>query len=207
MRTFTLVVLVGASLAAAPAAQTSERSGRPSDAIERPFESGGRVRMKLSAGGYEIIGTSENRMRLEWRVRDPERLWRVKARADIEGSRATIETDGPDNSGFHVTIRVPTRTDLNIDLSAGKLRIEGIDGNKDIDLYAGEVNVDVRRAADYKIVDASVWAGEIDARPFNASKGGLFRSVGWTGPGSYRLRVGLWAGEIRLYTTDSAASR
>ena len=124
-----------------------------------------------------------------------------------QGSRATIETDGPDRDGLHAVVRVPARTDLDIRLSAGELRIEGIEGHKDVDLYAGEVDIDVRHAADYRSVDASVWAGEIDAPPFNASKGGLFRSVDWTGTGPYRLRVSLWAGEIRLYSTRSAASR
>jgi hypothetical protein len=207
MRAVIGVALAWSFLAVAPATQTAERADPSSDSLERTFESGGRVRMNLSAGEYVITGTSENRVRLEWRVRDPERLWRVKARADVQGSRATIETDGGDGHGLHGVIRVPARSDLDIRLTAGELRIEGIDGNKDVDLYAGEVNIDVRRAADYRSVDASVWAGEIDARPFSASKGGLFRSVAWTGTGPYRLRVKLWAGEIRLFTTGAAASR
>jgi len=157
--------------------------------------------MRLSAGEYQIEGTPANRIHVEWKVRDPGQLWRVKARADVRGSEATIETDGPSNGGVHAVIRVPARTDLDIRMSAGEISVSGIDGNKEIDLYAGEVGVDIGRAADYKRVDASVWAGEIDAPAFSGSREGLFRSFGWTGTGTHNLRVKLWAGEVKLYST------
>jgi hypothetical protein len=201
MRNALVAFMVLGVLAGWPASMSSEQASRASDSLERPFTSGGRVRMDLSAGEYRIQGSADNRIQLEWSVRDPDQLWRVKTRADVRGSQATIETDTPNihNGGIRVVIRVPVRTDLEIDLTAGELTIEGIDGNKDVKLYAGEVDVDVRRAADYRKVDASVWAGEIDAPAFGASKGGLFRSVDWSGTGTYRLRVSLWAGEVRLF--------
>jgi hypothetical protein len=203
MRTLTVGLIVGAALAAIPAAQTRQAE-RPSNSLERPFASGGRVRMDLSAGEYRIAGTNDNRVAIEWSVRNPERLWRAKARAEVHGSDAIVETDGPDNGGLRATIHVPARSDLDIRLSAGEIRVEGIEGNKALDLYAGEVDMDVGRAADYRSVSASVWAGEISAPPFNASKGGLFRSLEWTGSGPYRLRVKLWAGEVRLYSSRRA---
>lgn len=205
MRTFIAASIVGMLPFVAAPGQSSDRAGRVSDALERPFASGGRVRMDLSAGEYRIEGATENRVRVEWTVRDPDQLWRVKARADVRGSQATIETDGPNRNGIHAVIRVPAKTDLEIKLSAGEIFIAGIDGHKDVELYAGEVNVDVGRVADYRSVDASVWAGEIDAPAFSGSKGGLFRSFDWNGSGPYRLRVSLWAGEVRLYSTTRAA--
>ena len=118
-------------------------------------------------------------------------------------SRSSIATDGPSNSRFRVEIRVPLKTDLEVNLTAGAITIEGVNGNKSVDSYAGEVNVDVGRADDYRSVDASVWAGEIQAPAFRADKGGLFRSLDWTGSGPYRLRASLWAGKLRLYSRHS----
>jgi hypothetical protein len=207
MRMMLIVPAAGIVMAAALTAQVRDDTGRTSDSLERPFSSGGRVRMDLSAGEYLVTGTADNSVRVEWNVRDPDDLWRVKARAEVRGGDATIETDGPDHNGLHAVVRVPARTDLDIKLSAGELRIEGVEGHKEVDLYAGEVDIDVRRAADYRSVAASVWAGEIDAPPFSSSTGGLFRSLDWTGTGPYRLRVKLWAGEVRLYTSGSAAKR
>jgi hypothetical protein len=108
-----------------------------------------------------------------------------------------VRTTGPRN-GFEVVIEVPARTDLNVDLTAGDLRIEGITGNKDVGSWAGNIVIDVGRADEYARVDASVKAGDISAVPFNARKGGLFRSFTWKGPGQYTLKVNLTAGNLVL---------
>jgi hypothetical protein len=202
MRAVFVASVVATALVALPATQTRE-PGRTTDSLERAFASGGSVRMDLSAGDYLITGTPDNRVRLDWQVRDPEQLWRVKARADVHGTDATVATDGPSNNGFHVEIRVPAKTDLDVRLTAGSVTIEGVNGNKSVDSYAGELNVDVGRADDYKRVDASVWAGEILAPAFRAEKGGLFRSFDWRGSGPYRLRASLWAGKVHLYSKNA----
>jgi len=190
--------LVAAALVAVAASQSREVP--PPTSFEQPFPSGGRVRLNLSAGDYVITGALSNRVRLDWSVRDPNQLWRVKTRVAVNGTDATIETDGPSNSSFHVEIRLPVKTDLDVRLTAGKITVENINGNKVVDSYAGEVNLDIGRADDYRSVDASVWAGEIEAPAFRANKGGLFRSLDWTGKGPYRLRASLWAGKLRLYS-------
>jgi len=198
MRTITFAALVGTALIAAPALQATQES-RASDSLERPFVTNGRIRMDLSAGEYRISGSPDNRIRLDWRVRDADQLWRVKTRVDVRGSDATVMTDGPTNH-FKVAIQVPTRSDVYIRLTAGELRLERVEGNKDVELHAGELDIDVNRAEDYHSVDASLWAGEIHAAPFHISKEGLFRSFDWRGQGPYRLHAKLKAGEIRLFS-------
>src|SRR5262245_13235539 len=185
MRALIAASLVAIGLVAVPASQSREPAAPTS--LERPFPSGGRVRMNLSAGEYLILGTLSNHVRLDWSLRDSSQLWRVKARAVVNGNEATVETDGPSNNGFRVEIRVPVKTDLDVRLTAGKITLEGVNGNKYVDSYAGEVNVDVGRADDYRSVAASVWAGEIQAPAFRADKGGLFRSLDWNGRGPYEL--------------------
>ena len=197
MRTLAAVALLGIAFVAAPASQTAQNP-RLSDSLERPFPANGQIRMDLSAGEYHITGSKENRVRLQWRVRDPEELSQVRAKADVRGREASIMTDGPEH--FKVDIDVPTKADLYIRLTAGELRVDKVEGNKDIGLHAGEIDVDVVRPEDYHSVSASVWAGEVHADPFHVSKEGLFRSVSWTGTGPYRLEAKLKAGEVRLHT-------
>ena len=170
---------------------------RVSDSLQRPFAANGRINMDLSAGEYRIAGTDDDRIRLEWTVRDPEQLSSVKARADVRGHDARITTDGPTNH-FKVAIQVPSRADLFIRLTAGELRVSNIRGNKDIESHAGEIDIDVGRPEEYHHVDASIWAGEIHAAPYRISKEGLFRSFDWTGHGQFRLHAKLKAGELRL---------
>jgi hypothetical protein len=199
MRTAVAAAILGTALVASPLART-DQDARAKESLERTFPQNGRIRMDLSAGEYHISGNPDNRIRLEWSVRDAAQLPRVSARADVHGRDASITTDGPTNKGLNVTIRVPQQADLYVRLTAGDLRIEGIEGNKDVELHAGDVRIDVGRAQDYHNVDASVWAGEIRAAPFQVHKEGLFRSFDWRGKGPYRLHAKLKAGDLRLFT-------
>ena len=153
--------------------------------------------MRLSAGEYTIENAADEHIRLSWETRDPGAARRVRAKVDVDGDHATIHTDGPSN-GFVVAIAVPARSDLWIRLSAGDLTIRGVDGHKDVSAWAGELKIGVGKAANYRSVDTAVLAGEIQAAPFNGSRGGLLRSFQWSGSGSYELRARLTAGEITL---------
>jgi hypothetical protein len=200
MRILAGTALVATALAVSPSSQTLESL---SDSLERPFPSNGRISMDLSAGGHRITGSPDSRIRLHWTVRYASDLSKVKARADVNNSQARITTDGPSNN-FKVDIQVPSRADLYIRLTAGELVLKDIEGNKDIESHAGEIDIDVGRAEDYNRVDASVWAGELQAAPYSIFKGGLFRSFDWAGKGRYRLHAKLKAGEIRLHSKSAS---
>jgi len=200
MRNVIAAALLGTALVAAPALVATQE--RATDSIERAFASNGRIKMDLSAGEYRISGSSDNRIRLDWSVRDTDQLSKVKASAEVKGADATITTDGPSNH-FKVNIQVPTRTDLYVRLTAGELTVQRIEGNKDIEVHAGDVRIDVGRAEDYQSVDAGIWVGDLSATPFQVSKEGLFRSFDWKGHGRYRLHAHLKAGDLRLVSKSS----
>ena len=204
MRVAFAAAILGTVLVASPRSQVTQ-GPRTSDSLERPFPHNGRIRMDLAAGDYQILGSKDNRIRLEWSVRDSEALTRVRNRADVHDRDANITTDGPSNRGFKVVIQVPNEADLYVRLTAGDLRIEDIRGNKDVELHAGDVRIDVGRAEDYRNVDASLWAGDIKAPAFNVFKDGLFRSFDWRGTGPYRLHAHLKAGDLRLYSKADEA--
>jgi len=180
---------------------------RPSGSLERPFVPQGRIRMDLAAGEHRILGDADNRVRMEWTVRDAQSLAKVKARADVQGKDLSITTDGPRNRGLNVTILLPRESDLHVRLTAGELRVENIRGNKDIELHAGDARIDVGRADDYSAVDASVWVADLRAAPFQVFKDGLFRSFDWKGKGPYRLHAHLKAGDLRLYSKDGDSEK
>jgi hypothetical protein len=167
------------------------------NSITRPFAAGGRVRMDLSAGAYSIQAGRDDQILVRWRTTTPEEMASVKVDVVIRGADADIVTTGPRNH-FDVTVELPARSDLDTTLSAGDLRISGLSGNKRVQSWAGNVDIDIVRAEDYGSVHASVTAGELLASPFNATKGGLFRSLSWKGPGRYTLDVRLTAGNLRL---------
>jgi hypothetical protein len=203
MRTALIASICGVVLVALPAGQGGSQPPRLSDSLERAFAPGGDIHMNLSAGDYRISGAKEDRIHVLWKVGDARDLPRVRVQADIKGSEATLATDGVRN-GFEVEIHVPTRSGLRVRLSAGDLTIGGIEGNKDIELHAGDLTIDVGRAEDYSRVDASLWAGDLEAPPFNVSKSGLFRSFDWKGSGAYTLHAHLKAGDLRLLSRQAS---
>ena len=89
------------------------------------------------------------------------------ARADIaiDGSHADVKVKDTPHNNFHAVIEVPAQADIVVRLAAGELKIGRHTGNKDVESYAGNVNVTVPHADDYARVDTAVKAGEIDAAP------------------------------------------
>lgn len=201
MRMLLAAAIFGTALATVAASPRQDSA--TSNSFERAFAANGRIRMDLSAGQYRISGSSDNRIRLAWTVRDAAQLSRVRARADVHGSDATITTDGPQNN-FRVAIDIPMRADLHVRLTAGELTIDHVQGNKDISSHAGEMDIYAGSPADYRRVDASVWAGELHVGPFGQDTEGLFRSFDWTGRGPYTLSAHLKAGELRLHASWDA---
>jgi phage baseplate assembly protein gpV len=184
--------LVGFLQIALPAQQT-----QPSNAVEKAFSKGGRVHLDLSAGDYTIRGSMADAVRVRWETRHERDMRSAGADVTIEGTKAMVRTRGPKNN-FRVTIDLPQRVDLDIDLSAGDLKVNGIEGNKTLSMWAGDVTIEVGEADLYKRVDATVRAGEISARPFGKTTGGLFRSLHWQGGGKYTLNAKLTAGDLKL---------
>jgi hypothetical protein len=183
-----LVALGGAAMGSTATA--------PAQPIEKAFARGGRIQLYLGAADYRIRGGSEDKIRVTWQADKGDGAG-VRVTADVSGSTAIVRTSSPDHN-IHYTIDVPSRSDVEVDLSAGDIELRGIEGSKRVESWAGDVIIEVGKAEQYRQVDASVRAGDISAAPFNQSTGGLFRSVHWTGKGPYSLTVRLFAGDLTL---------
>jgi hypothetical protein len=189
------VIVIAAALARTDA-QTPSSTG-PDGVVERPFASGGVVRLDLSAGDYRVEGTNAEKVLVRWRTRRPEDGRKVRIAVEATGKEALVRTHGPKN-GFEVRIEVPERSDIDLDLSAGDLTVRRILGNKRVDVWAGDVSIEIGERDAYRRVDAAVKFGDIDARPFDVNTGGIFRSFKWEGRGGYDLRARLFAGDLKL---------
>ena len=164
---------------------------------EQAFKPGGRVSLDLSAGDYLVRGASDEMIRVRWKTRDPNDMAQASAEIAVGGQDATVRVRGPKHN-FNVEIDVPRRTDLVLNLSAGDLDVLGIEGNKDVSMWAGDLTIEVGDGSQYRLVDASVRLGDLAARPFGRSTGGILRSVHWTGTGKYTINAKLFAGDLKL---------
>lgn len=165
--------------------------------VEVKFTAGGRVHMDLCSCAIELKGIDENVLRVSF-PSEHRRAGDVRVRLETEGSRGRIRVAGCPHNNFDMKIEVPKTSDLYVRMFAGELEVRGITGDKDVQLHAGQLTVEIGEASDYAHVEASVSSGELDARPFDVDKGGLFRSFERSGAGKYRLHAHVGAGELDL---------
>jgi hypothetical protein len=194
---FCFVLAVSGSLLALQAPDRSAQdSGQHS--VRQEFVSGGTVRLHLEAGGYTISPSDSENIVVTCRANSEEQLKRVKVAIKRTAASADVYVRDTPNNNFRGIIEVPRRSNLWVRLSAGELVIGNVEGDKDLEVRAGRIQVDVPHSEQYGHRDASVLTGSIEASAFDISKGGLFRSFDQHGPGKYRLHAHVMAGEIDL---------
>ncbi len=162
--------------------------------LDASFVSGGSLTMDLSAGNYHIRPTDNDHVTVTFtdNITDARR---GSIYFDASKSPAALEVDIPGKSRS-VDIGVPRKTNIQINLTAGNLHLSGIEGSKDVQCNAGNLQIEVGEKEQYGPVYLSVASGNIQARPWNAHRSGLFRSFNTTGQGKYGLRVHADAGNI-----------
>jgi len=116
----------------------------------------------------------------------------------VSGSRGELNISGGPRNDFRIILEVPKVVDLHLRMPFGDATVERLSGDKDIEIHAGDLTVDLGDANDYGHVEASVMSGDLDAAPFNVSKSGLFRSFEKDGNGKYRLHAHVGAGDLTL---------
>lgn len=179
-----------------PLAALNAQSNSYEKVVQQSFASGGTIRLHLEAGGYTIRAASSDNIVVTYPPNPNGESSGVKVEIKTIASRADVYVRNTPRNNFNATIEIPRHSNLWARLSAGELTVEEIEGDKDIELRAGQINVDVPHPDDYGHRDASVLAGSLEASAFNISKGGLFRSFQQQGPGKYHFHAHVTAGEI-----------
>jgi hypothetical protein len=193
-------VLTLGSMALAQSAPPGEATD--SQTFERPFAEGGRVHLQLASGEYVVRAGASDRIVVRWNVDDDARLEDVKdlfVDVRVTGSMAVIATEGKTRHVDFV-IEVPARSDLSVRMRAGEIRLQGIEGHKNVRMTAGDLKIGVRRAS-LASAHASVTFGDLDARALGISKSGVKRTIDWIGGGEYELDARLGAGDLTVVET------
>lgn len=166
------------------------------DSFQADFVSGGRLRMHIRSGDLRVIGSNENKIRVTYSGKNGGKTSDVTVSLKTIGSNVDLRVSGGPHRDFRIEIQVPKNSGLYLRMPAGDLEVDGITGDKDVEIHAGDMTLGVGKADDYGHVDASVNAGDLDAEPFGVSKGGLFRSFDQHGGGKYRLHAHVGAGDM-----------
>jgi len=195
-------LLLACALGLAPLVCPAQIKIEATDLVNHPFSvafaSGGKLKVKVRSGEVRILGTDDDRISVElsgkkaWDAKD------TRVRFEQKSDTAELKVSGGPKSDLTITVRIPSNTDLHARVPAGEVRVQSITGNKDIEIHAGDLTIEVGNSADYSHVEASVVTGDLSAAPFGENKSGLFRSFEKTGPGRYRLHAHVGAGELTL---------
>ena len=162
------------------------------------FASRGQLDLRIRSAEIHIIGSDEDRIVVRVGGRQGRDSKDVEARFEKHGKSGVLQITGGPRNDISITVQVPKETNLVVRVFAGDVEVRDIVGDKDVELNFGALRIDVGDVAGYSMVKASVSSGEIDAKPFGESHGGLFRSLEKSGNGKYRLRAYVGAGRLVL---------
>lgn len=157
--------------------------------------------LDLSSGSYTIVPGASDKLVIKSQAKSASARRKVRFGLNASTQDASVRVDGPSN--YAAVIEVPTNINLHVRLDRGRLTMAGIKGDKNIESSAAKLNIDVGRPDNYRTVEASVNAGEIQASAFHSSKSGAMQTFSASGPGKYSLHVHVGTGQIRLFTDDS----
>jgi hypothetical protein len=190
------------ALASAQKSNTISETGQ--DHFDAAFPSGGSLRMFIRSSGVRISGTDQNRIDIRFSARNHDSLDNVGVKLKQNGDRGELEITGGPSNDFQIDIEIPRQSSLYVRMFAGELDIDHVDGNKDLQIHAGQMDISLPNANDYGPVSASVTTGDLEASAFGVSKGGLFRSFRsdtaphTTTAGKYSLHAHVGAGELDI---------
>ncbi len=162
------------------------------------FPSGSNLRVHLRSGEFRIVGRGGNKIAVHFNGRNADNARDLTVRFRRSGNDGDLRVFGGPKNNLEVTIEIPSAAILFVRMPAGDLSVEGVSGDKDVELHFGDLTIAVGNAADYSNVDASVMSGGLEAAPFGESHGGLFRSFEKNGSGKYKLHAHVGAGDLTL---------
>lgn len=188
------------------AAAHAETSVPCAATLEKAFRSEAHLVIDSRPAGLVIAGTDQETLHVTCTTDDPDqaRDLHFHYSGGADGGTLSINGGTMHHGGYQIRIEVPRRTGLRVRMGAGQVDVQEVAGDKDIELYAGQITI-TSHAWDYRSVSASVDIGEVDAPVYGADKGGFFRSVSrQDAKGEYRLHAHIMTGQIDLQGNRAA---
>jgi hypothetical protein len=157
------------------------------------------LEIELGSGDYQIVASASDSIAVVYDDSNADSTRNVKVQIDSGHGQNHLKIAGP-KSNFHAVIEVPRKTDLRVRMSAGGLSIGDVEGNKDIEVVTGNLELNALRPQDYAQADFSVRVGDVYAPLPKLARSGLSRSFKTSGPGKYRLHAHVGVGDLMLRT-------
>ena len=125
--------------------------------------------IELGSGDYQIVASDSGSIAVVYQENQPDDLRKIQVQIGSGHERNYLKIAGP-KSSFHAVIEVPRKTDLHIRMMSGDLHVGEVEGNKDIEVRAGTLELNAIRPQDYAKADFSVRIGDVNAPIYKAQE-------------------------------------
>ncbi len=166
--------------------------------FETNLASGASLRLHLHDGDFRIVGSDAEKISIHAEGRNLELAKKVKIQVKRTGDVVDLTLSHVPKNELQVTIEIPRNSNLYARMRGGDLSVQGVAGDKDLELFGGDLTVQVGSPEDYSHVDLSVKFGDVSGTQFGDPKGWIGNSVRKDGNGKYKLHAHVTAGDLVL---------
>jgi hypothetical protein len=156
------------------------------------------VRLHLRDGDFRIVGGDSDGISIHTEGKNAPLAKKMKVQIRRSGDSIDLTLLNVPKNEVQITIAIPRETSLYARMRAGDLSVDGITGDKDVELLAGDLSIQVPDAIDYGPVDFSVKFGDLSGDQFGTPKGTVGNSLKQAGSGRYKLHAHVFAGDLTL---------
>jgi len=166
--------------------------------FETNLASGTTLRLHLHDGDFRVVGGDAEKISIRVEGKNVEQAKKIKLQVTRSDGAVDLRLSHVPKNELQVTIEIPRSTNLFARMRGGDLAVEGVEGDKDLELTGGDLTIQVGSPEDYAHVDVSVRFGDVSGAQFGDPKGWLGNSVRKEGNGKYRLHAHVMAGDLVL---------
>ena len=178
--------------------QSQQATDLPAQGFESNLPSGVNLRLHFHDGDFRIVGSDSDKLSIHVEGKNVEQAKHIKIQLKRSGADLDLTLSHVPKNELQVTIEIPKSTNLYTRMRGGELSIQGVVGDKDLDLTGGDLTIQVGNPEDYSHVDLSVKFGDISGSQFGDPKGWIGNSLQKDGTGKYRLHAHVMAGDLLL---------
>jgi len=164
---------------------------------------GGSLWFRLRGGDLHIArGTDLQHIVVRYTPdpKKPEQEKKVQIDSRLHGSQVELAVKAPMSLSVDVEVEVPSPISLEVHMTGGDLTVEGVEGDKNLQLFAGDLKVDVGTLQNVRDAKVSVRIGDVSAPDIGKVHGWLGHTWKYQGNGQYRLYAHTGFGDVSLVT-------
>ncbi len=166
--------------------------------FETKLASGANLRLHLHDGDFRVVGNDDEKLSIQVEGKNVELAKKIKIQVTRSDGTVDLKLSHVTKNEMQVIIKIPKSTNLYARMRGGDLAVEGVTGDKDLELTGGDLTIQVGSPEDYSHVDLSVKFGDVNGAQFGDPRGWMGNSVRKDGSGKYRLHAHVTAGDLVL---------